>query len=547
MGKDFKKDLDDLFNRDDLLTKDVEVVSDADCVLLCDGEGILHLVANTPSVIRVSRGKHVLEFKASGGRKKTRTIEVGDTPVSLSVTGLKIESPSNTTPPASPRSSPSSNSFQDEVSKPSEESKERRLLYWVFGGLCAAILLLILLISVKNNTPSSSAPKIVPTTKPSTPVSNTDAPKNATQINSTPTGRQNSSSVKSPQNNATGTPASSTTPVDSQKSIESQSTPAKPSPRPLTLSSTDVTIVVGDTYRLSASGAKVDGWETGNPTVVTVNQNGIITAKGTGKTTVKAVSGSSVKQCNVTVNEFTLTPSTLQLGVGEQRTLSVNASVEKWESENVKVATVNSNGIVSGVGVGSTNIWAYHGSKLKRCHVTITKATSGQVQASPSTSSSDFSISPGSREAIVGDKFALSATGTVDKWESENEKVVTVSNNGVVTCVGVGKANIWAYHGGELKRCFVTVTSPTTQSSSNTSQSSPAYITVNSTVKDEKGNALVGATVVVKRTSQGAVTDIEGRFSLRAFPDAMIEISYARYKSQTFRAADIPKTIILYK
>jgi len=543
MGKDFNKELDDLFDRDELLTKEVEVVSDADCDLFCDGDLMLHLIAGTPSTIRVGRGKHILVFMAEGGKKKSRTIEVGNSRISISVSGLQEGPSTDTVPPVSP--DPPTPPIQDETV--SEGPRKGRPLYWILGSLCGVILLLVLMVNINDNTPTSPVPANIPTEKPTSPVSRSDTQRNTPQTNSATPAGQNSSSVKSPQNNAAGTPSSSTAPVASQKSSQSPSTPAKPNPRPLTLSSTDVTIIVGDTYRLSASGAKVDGWETGNPTVATVNQNGIITAKGTGKTTVKAVSGSSVKQCNVTVKEFSLTPSSLQLGVGEQKTLSANASVDKWESENAKVATVNSNGIVSGVGVGSTNIWAYHGSKLKRCQVTITKAASAQAQASPSTSSSDFSISPGSREAKVGDKFALSATGTVDKWESENEKVATVSNNGVVTCVGVGKANIWAYHGGELKRCFVTVTSPTTQSSSNTSQSSPAFVTVNSTVKDEKGNALVGATVVVKRTSQGAVTDIEGRFSLRAFPDAMIEISYARYKSQTFRAADIPKTIILYK
>lgn len=51
-------------------------------------------------------------------------------------------------------------------------------------------------------------------------------------------------------------------------------------------------------------------------------------------------------------------------------------------------------------------------------------------------------------------------------------------------------------------------------------------------VADEKGNPLVGVSVKVKSSSQGAVTDVEGRFSLQAEPGAILVVSYMGFITQ---------------
>ena len=68
---------------------------------------------------------------------------------------------------------------------------------------------------------------------------------------------------------------------------------------------------------------------------------------------------------------------------------------------------------------------------------------------------------------------------------------------------------------------------------------------VSGTVTDEVG-PVAGATVVEKGTSNGTVTDIDGRFSLMvAGPTSEVEISCIGYASQTFEAAAVPHVIIL--
>lgn len=68
---------------------------------------------------------------------------------------------------------------------------------------------------------------------------------------------------------------------------------------------------------------------------------------------------------------------------------------------------------------------------------------------------------------------------------------------------------------------------------------------VSGSVTDELG-PVVGATVLEKGTSNGTVTDLDGRFTLMvAGPTAEVEISCIGYASQTFEAAAVPRVIVL--
>ncbi|MDR2139007.1 MAG: TonB-dependent receptor [Tannerella sp.] len=55
-------------------------------------------------------------------------------------------------------------------------------------------------------------------------------------------------------------------------------------------------------------------------------------------------------------------------------------------------------------------------------------------------------------------------------------------------------------------------------------------------VYDEAGEPVVGASVAVKGTSTGTVTDAQGRFTLRAATGAELEITFVGYVAQTVRA-----------
>jgi TonB-linked SusC/RagA family outer membrane protein len=67
-------------------------------------------------------------------------------------------------------------------------------------------------------------------------------------------------------------------------------------------------------------------------------------------------------------------------------------------------------------------------------------------------------------------------------------------------------------------------------------QQSQATGTVRGTVLDENGDPIVGASVVLKNSNQGVVTDADGHFTLRAKPGAPITISYIGYASADVNA-----------
>ena len=78
--------------------------------------------------------------------------------------------------------------------------------------------------------------------------------------------------------------------------------------------------------------------------------------------------------------------------------------------------------------------------------------------------------------------------------------------------------------------------------------STVAAVTVSGTIKDEKGEPLVGASVVQKGTANGAVTDLDGRFSVTV-PDgkAILVISFVGYETQEVTVGGSTKLDIVLK
>lgn len=65
-------------------------------------------------------------------------------------------------------------------------------------------------------------------------------------------------------------------------------------------------------------------------------------------------------------------------------------------------------------------------------------------------------------------------------------------------------------------------------------------------VKDKTGEAIIGASVVVKGTTNGVITNLDGNFILSNVPDgAIIQISYVGYSPQEMKATGKPLNIIL--
>lgn len=62
--------------------------------------------------------------------------------------------------------------------------------------------------------------------------------------------------------------------------------------------------------------------------------------------------------------------------------------------------------------------------------------------------------------------------------------------------------------------------------------------TITGVVTDSKGDPLIGASVLVKGTTNGAATDVDGKFSLSATPGKILVISYVGCASKEVKVTD---------
>ena len=73
-----------------------------------------------------------------------------------------------------------------------------------------------------------------------------------------------------------------------------------------------------------------------------------------------------------------------------------------------------------------------------------------------------------------------------------------------------------------------------------------AQVNVEGTVLDSDGSPLIGVSVLVKGTTLGTISDIDGSFSLTApSEDSQIELSYLGYKTMSFSASESPYNAVM--
>lgn len=69
-------------------------------------------------------------------------------------------------------------------------------------------------------------------------------------------------------------------------------------------------------------------------------------------------------------------------------------------------------------------------------------------------------------------------------------------------------------------------------------------ITVNGLVTDAAGEPVIGASVVEKGTTNGIMTDIDGKFTLNVAPNAIIQVSFVGYQTQEVKAARTMRIVL---
>lgn len=215
---------------------------------------------------------------------------------------------------------------------------------------------------------------------------------------------------------------------------------------------------------------KTVSWKTSNAGILAVDSNGKITAKsvGTAKITATAADGSKktaaisikvvrpiIKVSSISVKVESGYSSTI-LDNGNTSLIAVvspsNASntAVKWTSSSSSIASVDSNGYVTGKKAGTTTIkaTAADGSgKYGTITITVkpaitTKVTSVKVSVDPGYS--DKIYDNNGKTKLSAEVLPANASVRDVTWKSGTTSVATVDSNGYVTGIKAGTATITA-------------------------------------------------------------------------------------------------------
>jgi len=69
-------------------------------------------------------------------------------------------------------------------------------------------------------------------------------------------------------------------------------------------------------------------------------------------------------------------------------------------------------------------------------------------------------------------------------------------------------------------------------------------ISINGSVKDTSGEPIIGANVIVKGTTNGSITDLDGNFQLSADPEVTIVVSFVGYQTQELPAQPVMNIVL---
>jgi hypothetical protein len=140
------------------------------------------------------------------------------------------------------------------------------------------------------------------------------------------------------------------------------------------LSQKSSTLVVGQKKTLKVKGTKKKvAWSSSKKSTVTVNKNGVITAKKKGSATITAKVAGKTLKCKVKVENPYLNETSQVVLIGKSVQLKLNGTKQKvsWSSKNSTVATVDKNGLVKGMKAGNTTITATVSGVKYTCDVKV--------------------------------------------------------------------------------------------------------------------------------------------------------------------------------
>lgn len=219
------------------------------------------------------------------------------------------------------------------------------------------------------------------------------------------------------------------------------------------LSSENETLNAGETKKINVNyGANQNiNYVSNDTSIVTVDNNGNITALRKGTTTVTITVDDTVLTLNVTVNNNpTLNISKKTIYAGNSFNLKIIGLVGNatFTSSNSKVATVDSNGKVTCKSAGNSNISVIANGITLNCTITVKNPV----------------INCTNKTIYVKNSFTLKVVKGLNgkaNFKSSNNKIAKADSKGKITGYKAGSCTIIVKANGVTLKCKVKVINPT--------------------------------------------------------------------------------------
>ncbi|MDO4194417.1 MAG: leucine-rich repeat protein, partial [Erysipelotrichaceae bacterium] len=211
-------------------------------------------------------------------------------------------------------------------------------------------------------------------------------------------------------------------------------------------------------------------WESNKPEIAYIDKNGVVTgiSEGTVTITLSSPNNTAYDSCTVKVGAvhaegISIAPAPDTVSVGNTVDLdpvfepenAVNKRVT-WTSSDSSIATVDSNGVVTGVSVGTVTITvtAEDGGFSASKTMTVINPVTGITMTT-----TELRVAVGDTGKIQASVVPENAGNKTILWSSDNESIASVNDEGIVTGTAAGTAVITAKteDGGYTAQCTVTV------------------------------------------------------------------------------------------
>ena len=200
-------------------------------------------------------------------------------------------------------------------------------------------------------------------------------------------------------------------------------------------------------------------WSSSNPDVATVDSNGMVEAisEGVAYITVETVDGKFTATSSVTVKESAVKavfdPAELivpkdgshvaNLVISSEDDVEFEVESISFESNNKSVATVDENGLITGVDYGEATITATvvtnKGTVTCSAGVVVSKPVESVMIFDADTATS---MNVGETQSVLYYVYPTDAGNQAVTWSSSDESVATVDQSGTITAIGEGTVTI---------------------------------------------------------------------------------------------------------